>query len=92
MILLMEITLIVQMTLLREIYLLMEINLLTTASKLPSSSSTTAEGCGLNLVQGFYLTQSVFQVVLQKSSPPQIRQLILNYYQHKNSLTDVCGI
>jgi hypothetical protein len=27
-----------------------------------------------------YLTQSVFQVFLQKSTPPQIRQLILLYH------------
>ena len=27
-----------------------------------------------------YLTQSVFKVVLQKSTPPQVRQLILYYY------------
>ena len=27
-----------------------------------------------------YLTQSVFNVVLQKSTPPQMRQLVLYYY------------
>ena len=28
------------------------------------------------------LTESVYKVVLQKSTPPQIRQLILYYYKH----------
>ena len=28
----------------------------------------------------FYLTQSVFKVVLQKSTPPQIREVVLYYY------------
>jgi len=28
----------------------------------------------------YYLTQRVFKVVLQKSTPPQIRHLILYYY------------
>ena len=53
-----------------------------------------------------YLTQSVFKVVLQMSTPPQIRQLILYYHYHslphksvsvsstitdiKNKLTDFC--
>ena len=32
------------------------------------------------LRQRYYLTQSVFKVVLQKSIPPQIGQLILCYY------------
>ena len=30
-----------------------------------------------------YLTQSVCRVVLHKSTPPQIRRVILYYYQYK---------
>ena len=33
--------------------------------------------------RGVYLTQSVFKVVLQKSTPPQTCQLILYHYVHK---------
>ena len=33
-----------------------------------------------SVLHGPYLTQSVFEVVLQKATPPQIRQLILYYY------------
>jgi len=39
----------------------------------------TVQGLAIR-VQGFYLTQSVFKFVLQKSTPPQIRQLILYYH------------
>ena len=35
---------------------------------------------------GFYLTQSVFTVVLQKSTSPQIRQPILYCYQYKDQV------
>ena len=35
------------------------------------------------LTAQLYLTESVFKVVLQMSTPPQIRQLILHYYQYK---------
>jgi hypothetical protein len=31
-------------------------------------------------VQKLHLTQSVFEDILQKSTPPKIRQLILYYY------------
>ena len=31
-----------------------------------------------------YLTHSVFEVVLQKSTPPKIRQLFLHYYANKD--------
>ena len=34
-------------------------------------------------LQGFYLTESVFKVVLQKSTPPQIRQFILYISKYK---------
>ena len=34
-------------------------------------------------------TKNVFKVVLQKSTPPQIRQLILYKYYIKNTLTDL---
>ena len=47
-----------------------------------------------------YLTESVYEVVLQKSIPAQIRQLILYHYYEsvnfftsvitKNKLTDLC--
>ena len=33
-----------------------------------------------------YLTQSGLNVVFQKSTPPQIRQLILYYYQYKEQV------
>jgi len=35
---------------------------------------------GTPYVLHFNLSQSVFQVVLQKSTPPQIRQLMIYYY------------
>ena len=36
------------------------------------------------------LSHSVFNVVSQKSAPPQIRQLILHNYHYECKLTDLC--
>ena len=38
-----------------------------------------------------YHTQSIVKVVLQKSTPPQVRQLIFTITDVKNKLTDLCG-
>ena len=67
-------------------------NLKTVALKMAPAKARFSQGQNLALtglfvpnssVQDFHLTQSVLKVVMQKSTRPQIRQLILalvNYY------------
>jgi len=38
----------------------------------------------------FYLTQSVFKVILQKSTPPQIVYLFFDATNIKNKFTNLC--
>ena len=39
----------------------------------------------------FHLTQSVFKVILKKSTPPEICQLVPHYTNTRKTLTDLCG-
>ena len=55
---------------------------LTSFRKSPPPQKTSTY-CSLLLIKRPYLAQSVFKVVLQKSTPPQIHQIILRYYQHE---------
>jgi hypothetical protein len=43
------------------------------------------------LRRGVYLTESIHEVVLKKSTPAQIRQLIFILSIIKEKLTDFCG-
>ena len=44
---------------------------------------------GVEAREHLYLIQSIFRVVLQMSTPPQIRQLILYYHYYKEKFDDL---
>jgi len=55
----------------------------STRLKIRSTNPARASANPKTELYGVYLTESVYKVVLQKSIPAQIRQLILYYYQYK---------
>ena len=54
-------------------------------SKCKASREAATEG-GSDFNRCSYLTESVFEIVLQMSTPPQIRQLILHHYLYKEEV------
>ena len=61
------------------------------AASRPNGTNTRGGGAGRAPPRRFFLTQSVYKVVLQKSIPAQIRQLILDYYYISNNKGYVDG-